>query len=465
MSETVALPRRWVDLDTIHIGERLREPDMARVTEIAKSIAEIGLLNPPAVRFVDKMVIGGVEEHNVPVLIVGYHRILALQQIGKESVECDVYKVDPLRAELMEIAENLHRAELTALERSEQVSRWIELTSAKHNVSRQADAKPKAVKSGRPEGGVRSAARELNISEPDARRAVKVANLSPAAKAVAKDVSLDDNQSALLEAAKYLEPEKQVVSLQQWRQRKAADLAAAVRPVTIAALAGEEKLKKQLARAKEEAEKKEDQRAAQEHRANIAVKQVDSATSRAMFAEADKERLQAEVDRLTEENERLRADSLQLDDRAMDIAEKLIEMEDQKKLSKISKLINDHLKHPERTPFQRSAALGRIGHEHADGRRFSKAEMAEIHCWRVEGVDAGGQRCGNGVRLGTEDEAKLYADYLAREDNMTTNVIRVPGEPALNTITMNDDGSVSIGFMHGMCGSLEWKPLSIAAAA
>jgi hypothetical protein len=225
-----------------------------------------------------------------------------------------------------------------------------------------------------------------------------------------------------------------------------------------------EKLKKQLAGAKEKIEEKEGQRKAQEGRANIAAKQVDDATNRAMFAEADKERLQAEVDRLIEENESLRADNLQLDDHAMDIAEKLIEMEDQKKLSKISKLINDHLKHPERTPFQRSAALGRTGIEHADGRRFTKADLAQIHCWRVEGLDASDQRWGNGVRLDTEHEAKLYADYLAREDNMTTHVIRVPGEPALNTVTMNDDGSASIGFVHGTCGSLQWKPLSSVAA-
>jgi hypothetical protein len=174
---------------------------------------------------------------------------------------------------------------------------------------------------------------------------------------------------------------------------------------------------------------------------------------------------QAEVDRLTEENEALRANSLHLDDHAADIAEKLIEMEDQKKLSKIAKLINDHLKHPERTQFQRSAAIGRGGLEHADGRRYTKADLAQLHCWRVEGVDTAGQRWGNGVKLATEEEAKLYADHLAREENVTTNIIRVPGEPALNAITMNDDGSVSIGFMHGMCGSLEWKPLPSSQAA
>lgn len=225
MSETVALPRRWVDLDTIHIGERLRSPDMARVTEIAKSITEIGLLNPPAVRFVKNMVIGGVEELNVPILIVGHHRILALQQIGKESVECDVYNVDPLRAELMEIAENLHRAELTALERAEQLARWIELTDAKRLKSDQdKPAQPAPVsKGGRGnESGINAASRELGIDRTSAQRSVKIAGLTQEAKSAAVDAGLDDNRSALLEAARETEPEKQVAVIRTRSQTRRA---------------------------------------------------------------------------------------------------------------------------------------------------------------------------------------------------------------------------------------------------
>ncbi|WP_131836074.1 hypothetical protein [Ancylobacter aquaticus] len=52
--------------------------------------------------------------------------------------------------------ENLHRAELTALERDEQVALWLKLSAEK--VSAQLEPKP-----GRPEGGVRAAARELGI--------------------------------------------------------------------------------------------------------------------------------------------------------------------------------------------------------------------------------------------------------------------------------------------------------------
>ncbi|GAB4063951.1 hypothetical protein KHC28_14250 [Ancylobacter sonchi] len=86
---------------------------------------------------------------------------------------------------------------LSKLERDEQVARWIELIELKR-VSRQVDEKREV---GRPESGVSAASRELGISEPDARRAVNVAALSPEAKEAAREAGLDDNRSALLDAA------------------------------------------------------------------------------------------------------------------------------------------------------------------------------------------------------------------------------------------------------------------------
>lgn len=310
------MDRRWVDLDAIYIGARLRSPDMAKVAELAKSISEIGLLNPPAVRFVESMIINGVEELNVPILIVGHHRILALKSLGKESVECDVYNVDPLRAELMEIAENLHRADLTALQRDEQIARWIELTTAKNEVDKPVQSAPVSTGGRGNKGGINEASRQLGIERTDAHRATKVASLSPDAKAVAVETGLADNRSALLAAAKQRDPEKQVASLHQWRQRTHAEVmaAASALPAIASAQAGEAKLDKRLASMKAKVEDKEEQRKAQEHRANIAVKQVDSATNRAMYAEAEVERLRAEVERLTEENGLLRSENARLAD-------------------------------------------------------------------------------------------------------------------------------------------------------
>jgi hypothetical protein len=53
----------------------------------------------------------------------------------------------------------------------------------------------------RPEGGISKAARDLGIEETDAKRSVKVASLSDEAKKAARETGLDNNRSALLDAA------------------------------------------------------------------------------------------------------------------------------------------------------------------------------------------------------------------------------------------------------------------------
>jgi hypothetical protein len=65
-------------------------------------------------------------------------------------------------------------------------------------VLRQLDAKPQG---GRPEGGTRAAARTVNITEVEARRAEKIAAIVPEAQEAAVEAGLDDNQSALLRIA------------------------------------------------------------------------------------------------------------------------------------------------------------------------------------------------------------------------------------------------------------------------
>lgn len=117
------MERRRITLENIHIGNRHRTPDMAKVREIAKSISEVGLMNPPAVVFRDGIVIDGEETENTPVLIYGRHRVLALQALGEVVVECIVHDVDDLHAELMEIDENLARAELSPAQEAAHILR------------------------------------------------------------------------------------------------------------------------------------------------------------------------------------------------------------------------------------------------------------------------------------------------------------------------------------------------------
>lgn len=206
-------------VSSIFIPPRARKTVNADiVASIAASIKEIGLQNPISVVFRNDVDVNGDGElwQNTPVLVAGRHRLEALMSLGEESVDVAVFS-DEVAARKWEISENLHRSDLTALERSEHIAEWVKLIEEKpkEDISRQADAKP-----GRPEGGVRAAARELKLSEADARRAVKVAALSPEAKTAATDSGLSDNRSALLAAAKEAEPKKQVEAIEKWDAQK-----------------------------------------------------------------------------------------------------------------------------------------------------------------------------------------------------------------------------------------------------
>jgi hypothetical protein len=195
----------------IEVGARHRAPDPATVSAIAESMKLIGQLQPITV----------YEKDGVAHLIAGLHRVLAASSIGMDEIEAVFVTGDDIDQELREISENLHRSELTALERDGHVARWIELTEAR-TVSPQVVAKPHG---GRPEGGVRAAAKGIGVNREDARRAVKVASLTDEAKAAAVEAGLDNNRTALLEAAKS-DPAEQANTMRAIAARKASPLAA-----------------------------------------------------------------------------------------------------------------------------------------------------------------------------------------------------------------------------------------------
>ena len=61
-------------------------------------------------------------------VMAGRHRIAAARKLGWEEIEAREFDGDKDHARLWEIAENLHRADLTALERSEMIAEWVRLT-------------------------------------------------------------------------------------------------------------------------------------------------------------------------------------------------------------------------------------------------------------------------------------------------------------------------------------------------
>ena len=180
-----------LSLNEITVLPGRREVVKATVESLAASIKKIGMQNPISVRS---------EKGRRFVLIAGRHRLEAMRILGENLILASVMNIDDVEARLWEISENLHRSELTVLERSEQVSEWVSLTEAKisTSVSGQVDHKPRG---GRPTGGVAAASREIGVDRNEARRSDKIASLTDEAKEAAKEAGLDDNQTALLKIA------------------------------------------------------------------------------------------------------------------------------------------------------------------------------------------------------------------------------------------------------------------------
>jgi ParB family chromosome partitioning protein len=208
----------FFDIDDIVVGDRLRELDLARVEDLKTSIAAIGLQTPITIRLVAETV--GATICWIPVLVAGLHRLRACQALGLGRITAIV--ADETDARLWEISENLHRAELTVLERGEHIAEWVKLTEERRE-QQPAQLAPPVRKHGHAQegGGINAAVRDLGIDRTEAQRAVKIAALAPEAQETARDLHLDDNQAALLKAAKAPTAEAQVEVLQAHAAAKA----------------------------------------------------------------------------------------------------------------------------------------------------------------------------------------------------------------------------------------------------
>lgn len=197
-----------LSVDSIKIADRLRELDMDSVERIAESINEIGLRTPITVRVVGK--------DNV--LVAGAHRLEAVKRLGWTRIEAFVIENwNELEARRWEIAENLHRADLTVLERAEQEDEYVRITLELNSrqVAENAERDNRPV--GRPKDETREAARQIGVDETRAKRNKRIVGLTPEAKKVARAEGLDTNQRALL-AASRAEPGKQAELLRNWRK-------------------------------------------------------------------------------------------------------------------------------------------------------------------------------------------------------------------------------------------------------
>jgi ParB-like chromosome segregation protein Spo0J len=218
--------RTQIAVNEIYVpgDRRALQPD--KVADLEQSMKVLGLLSPVGVRWVREEVIlpNALTVKGAYHLVYGLHRLTAARQLGWKEIPCQILFSSTAAVEnpyalrmqgsdrhalMVEIAENLHRAELTALERSEHIAAWIKLIEEDPQGSSEAEETSgdldKRV-SGRPKGGRSAAARKIGISEADARRSERIAALPDEAKVEAKGLGLDNNQVALLKASRAGDP-------------------------------------------------------------------------------------------------------------------------------------------------------------------------------------------------------------------------------------------------------------------
>jgi hypothetical protein len=174
------------------------------------------------------------------------------------------------------------------------------------------------------------------------------------------------------------------------------------------------------------------------------------------------------IDQLGWENE-----FADLTDDARSIADKLIDMDDQNKLRRISRYVNDHLRHPDRDPHEKMIALGQLRTPSLHGplsktealKRYRNPAPAPDHSWRVEAVTNDGRRWSNGVRLASREEAETYIEShtrfeLEQDGYVTAEVVRDDAAKAnCQLIRRRKGGRVTLCFRDGQCGQLHWKPV------
>jgi len=116
-------------LKKIKVTTRLRGTDEEKVTDIAESVAGVGLLHPIT-----------VSQHGEWFhLLSGMHRLEAFRQLGRQTIPATIKDADPLIEELIEVEENLVSARLSAIDEARFIVRWEEILTALGRRAKQGD--------------------------------------------------------------------------------------------------------------------------------------------------------------------------------------------------------------------------------------------------------------------------------------------------------------------------------------
>lgn len=196
--EIVAIP-----LADIDAADRLRPLDLAHVEGIAVSIEQVGQQSPIILR----------PESNRYRLVAGWHRLAAVERLGRVDVDAVVKNLTAEEARLVEIDENLMRRELSALDRAIFLAERKAVYDLLYPETTKPGRRKKELGTNCPQFGTtftKHVAARLGIDRKTVDRALAlVKSLAPEARDALRLSDLADNQSELLKLAA-LEPEKQI---------------------------------------------------------------------------------------------------------------------------------------------------------------------------------------------------------------------------------------------------------------
>jgi ParB/RepB/Spo0J family partition protein len=102
------------------ISKHHREVDARKVPSLAASMAKIGLRTPITVRRIEK------DLDTKIFLVAGLYRLEAAKKLGWERIDAFVMEGTKADARMWQLMENLYRADLTALQRSEHVAELVQ---------------------------------------------------------------------------------------------------------------------------------------------------------------------------------------------------------------------------------------------------------------------------------------------------------------------------------------------------
>jgi ParB-like chromosome segregation protein Spo0J len=197
----------WIPIDTIKVNIGKRRPIIPGIVKIlVAGIQKDGLRTPLTVRLLN----------GVAHLVAGLQRLEASRALGLDKVPCVIIR-GKVPAQRWRSVENLHRGELTKLERANQTKALLELEGDSEEISGE---KVQKSKRGRPEGGDAKAARTLPVrgKTPDAKRKNiaadrEIADIHEDAQQALIEAGLDNNGNALREVADELTREDQLAKV------------------------------------------------------------------------------------------------------------------------------------------------------------------------------------------------------------------------------------------------------------